>query len=214
MIRVVYEDPHEISDITSKLSDKTIESFYDCTNLKIMAVTRCTSMTGDSFAKLLYKRQLNTLDLHKDPNDPIGELNEGIAETILSSLVNPNYDSKLGISKLNLFGQNSLSSEFLYSCLIRGFFSCIKSLSLNHTLVDEKFLCRIFQFCPNLEYLSIKKCSLISSTCVESFLRNIPSNSNFKKIYALESCQCVQNQYLELDDSWFGEQRLDISSLW
>lgn len=212
MIRIVFEDPLEISENTLNLSDKTIQALYPCKNLHIMAITRCKFMTGESFANFLKRGQISTLDLHKDPNNSIGELNENFAEIVLSSLCH----AKSFVSVLNLFGQNSLSSDFLYSCLIRGFFSSVKSLSLNHTLIDENFLFNILEYCPVLEFLSIKNCSLITTNCVKLFLDLVNPKSKFKKLYALDNQKDfdTKNQLLELDDSWFGEQRLDITSLW
>ncbi len=207
MIRVVFEDPLEISDYTMQLTNRTIEAFYSCKNLKIMAITKCKYMNGDCFASILKKGQITTLDLHKDPNNTIGELNEEFSETVLSNLGNH-------LSILNLFGQNSLSSGFLYSCLTRGFFSRLTSLSLNYTRIDFDFLLSILDYCPNLEYLSIKNCNMITFDCVKTFIEKINPQSKFKKLYALENSKDFQSHLLDLGDSWFGEQRLDITSLW
>jgi hypothetical protein len=210
MIRVVFEDPLDISDYAAQLSNRTIEAFYFCNNLKVVAITRCALMTGESFTTVLKKGHITTLDLHKDPDTTIGELNQEFAETVLSNLGN----SSSSLSVLNLFGQNSLSSGFLYSCLTRGFFSNIKSLSLNYTQIDNCFLLNILDYCPTLEYLSIKNCSLITTHSVKKFIENIKPLSKFKKLYALENSKDFQSHLLDLGDSWFGDQRLDITSLW
>ena len=232
MIRIVFEDftCEDIVNISSQITDTTLEAFgRSCTQLDIMAITRCRSMTANGFARAVGYGSIRVLDLHKGPEGSLGAIDSDFFSRLAPFLCTSTGESNIpggNVAVLNLFGQAQLTERDLCFAIKCGWFSKITSLSLNYCDVGPRFLSLLLQNCPQLECLSIKNCPEATEPVVSDFLNFISAASQdphnrkhaFRKLYALDTAAASTTElppgYIEFEDRWFGDEKLDISSLW
>jgi hypothetical protein len=241
MIRIVFEDYQclEILEISSEISDRTLRAFHrSCPRLRVMAITRCPLMTGLCFGQVVGKGSIEILDLHKSAGEGLGKIDDDFLAALgpwlngrpprdQESMDEP-FDSPGGnITTINLYGQTKISEGMLIRALESGWLSRLKSLSLNHIDVALPFLDSLAEQCLDLEALSLKSCPRVTEDLLQGFLKRVDSVKRrppqdrlfaplrrFKRLYALEPGSAFKHAMLDSEDRWFGDEALDITSLW
>lgn len=233
----------EILQISAEMTDRTLRAFHrSCPQLRVMAVTRCPLMTGLCFGQVIGKGSIQVLDLHKSAGEGLGKIDDDFLAAIgpwlngrpaldASTTTGPatdDFESPGGnITTINFYGQTRLSEGMLIRALESGWLNRIESLSLNHVDIGYPFLESLAEHCTRLRRLSLKTCPRATEELMQDFLKQldalkrIPTQdrlmaplSRFKKLYALEPGSTLNHPMLDVDDRWFGDEALDITSLW
>ena len=238
MIRIVFEDYQclEILQISAEMTDRTLRAFHrSCPRLRVMAITRCPLMTGLCFGQVIGRGSIKILDLHKSAGEGIGKIDDDFLAAIGPWLggrppasEEEDFDSPGGkVTTINFYGQTKVTEGMLIRALESGWFHQVESLSLNHIDVAYPFLECLAENCLKLRLLSLKSCPRATDNLVKDFLKQIDALTRilpqdrstaplhrFKRLYALEPGATLKHPMLDVDDRWFGDEALDITSLW
>jgi hypothetical protein len=194
-------------------------------------------MTGLCFGQVIGKGSIEVLDLHKSAGEGIGKIDDDFLAAVGPWLcgrppkdesVDEDFHSPGGnVTTINIYGQTKVSEGMLIRALESGWFRQVESLSLNHVDVAYPFLQCLAENCLKLRLLSLKSCPRATDSLMQDFLKQVdglqrisaedrstaPLN-RFKKLYALEPGATLKHPMLDVDDRWFGDEALDITSLW
>ncbi|KAJ3148502.1 hypothetical protein HDU86_007432 [Geranomyces michiganensis] len=165
MLRLVFEDDgcDGIVTVSTELTDRSLNALAKHnTTLRIIALTRCPNMTAKALARVIRNNPVRTLDLHKHPECSIGGLDDQFIKDLGKTAQN--------VEVLNLYGQTELSEQCLVDAARLGYWSGLKSISINNLSVGPIVLDAIREGCPLLEVISIVDCMNISAEAAVGFV--------------------------------------------
>ncbi|KAJ3328874.1 hypothetical protein HDU76_009129 [Blyttiomyces sp. JEL0837] len=131
--------------------------------LQRLALTWCPNMTAGALCAVLDTNPVKILDLHKDADCSLGNLNE----EVLTAL-----EGHLGrIEVLHLYGQIQLMDTTLCRLFSSTFLPSLRSVCLNGTMVTMETIRELSRHSPKLDAISLISCPEISIDDVKAFLR-------------------------------------------
>lgn len=205
MIRLVIEDMGLLlgiwnpADYHTNIVLSVIEKFS--LNLQILAISVSPNMTSSAFISLLENSKISTLDLHCAKETGYGSIDDDdFIEDVLCC--------KHSLTTLNMFGQSSISCDFLEDFFYSKSSAKLKSICLDNIPLTRAVITAIWDSPNDLERVSIVDC--LSDDEAIDIIGNSPSG-RFKQLYCN---QAVEHDDIKLSDGWFMDERLDIFSLW